>query len=40
MQAAVGALKDVRTLFRGQLYISAALDGETRKNLEVRLPKP
>lgn len=36
MQAAVGALKSVRTLFRGELYIAAALDGQTRKHLEVR----
>jgi len=34
MQAAVGALQNVRTLMRSDLYTVAALDGHTRKHLE------
>ena len=34
-QAAVSALMNVRTLFRGDLYTIAALDGHTRDHLEV-----
>ena len=35
LQAAVSALMNVRTLFRGDLYTIAALDGHTRDHLEV-----
>ena len=37
LQAAVGAFMNVRTLFRGDLYTIAALDGHTREHLEVRI---
>ena len=38
VQAAVGALQNVRTLMRSDLYTIAALDGHTRKHLEVSTP--